>query len=247
MKRLIIYTTIGVALIFSGISRAAYTIDADLSDWGVTPFVNWAAAGTAEWKQTDNKNIYLADAYGEPFDFEAMYFDDDGLNFYAAVVTSYPILGALGLDITGDMTISSHGVVSGLDVVVQPLTGEVLYNPSWTDTTYKEWSDGWQGSPYFASGGTLLGTATVAIKNYPGMENGTYIMELSIPRSIFSGYGNIDNIGDLLSLHITEWCGNDSINLTGIISNNVIPAPAAILLGGLGVGVVGWLRRRHML
>ena len=135
MKRLIIYTTIGVALIFSGISRVGYTIDADLSDWGVTPFVNWVPNGTADWTQTDNQNTYDAQAYGEPFDFEAMYFDDDEQNFYVALVSSFNLkdatkIGVLGLDITGNASISPHGIVSGLDIAIPLNSGDVLYSPS---------------------------------------------------------------------------------------------------------------------
>ena len=64
-------------LLQAPVCLAAYVIDADLSDWGVTPFVNWLPVGTADHNETDNVNLYGAMGYSEYYDFEALYFDDD--------------------------------------------------------------------------------------------------------------------------------------------------------------------------
>ena len=196
---------------------AAYVIDADLSDWGVTPFVNWVPAGTADFNETDNANLYGAMGYSEYYDYEALYFDDDAQNFYFAIVTSHNIDGDLGIDLDNNFTLSTHGIMSGLEYAVRigSGSGEVVANPTWSKTTYHQWPDGWQGTPHQASGGTILGLATVAIKHYAAMEQGTYIVEISVPRHFFP---YCYTPGHPVTSHHTMWCGNDSINLTGDIA-----------------------------
>jgi hypothetical protein len=130
MKRLIAICIIfGLSLGFAAKSRAAYTIDADLSDWGVTPFSDWIPCScSVDYIVTNNVNTYNVHGYTEKFDFEAFYFDNDIANFYFAIVSSYPMGtgesgGDLGLDFDNDHTISTHGVVTGLDHAIRICTG----------------------------------------------------------------------------------------------------------------------------
>jgi hypothetical protein len=123
--------------------------------------------------------------------------------------------------------------------------GQVVYNPTWARTQLTDWADGWQGSPYKAEGGTVIGSASVAISYDSEMEGGTYILEAAVPRNLFPGGGG--DIGDLVGAHLTIWCGNDSINLVGDLDTTSVPVPGAVVLGSLGIGLVARLRRHRIL
>ncbi len=56
-----------------------------------------------------------------------------------------------------------------------------------------------------------------------------------------------DNLISKIQLNISGFPGSDFAINDISLGTAAVPAPAAMLLVGLGSGIVGWLRRRKML
>jgi hypothetical protein len=261
MKRFLTICVVLILGLCAG-SRAGYVIDGTLSDWGVTPFADWVpSSSSADYIQMDDQPFPTnVGGFTEPYDFEAIYFDDDLDNLYFAVVTSCkwydpvddPRIGDLGLDLDGIWSAGpGRGQILGLEYAIRLVggTGSVVKDPVWLDTiasgVYAHQNSPWMVDP--DSNHVTVGLAAIAhtgdfFEPPPYVsEDSTYswttIIEGKVARSLLPVLKSQDKV----VLHITPLCGNDAINLIGYVD---IPEPATILFVGLGMSLAPLLRRQ---
>ncbi len=255
IKNIIIATSIAL----SAAGAQAYTIDGDISDWGVT-----ATGQASDW--TPNVGVYSAvsdegtwglapgaGGGGQAFDAEAIYLDYDSTYLYYAVVTgrqqsetSLPS-GDIAFDFnnngTSELGIETRGN-NGYS------TGDLVQVSSWS-----------LGNPYPQSGvaeilsGSTQTNTDFAYSTTPTQNIGQfttngyedhYIMEGRIALSEFSLYA-----GQNFTVHWTMGCGNDEIHLSpGFTipnSGNSVPLPATSwMFGAALIGLVGLRRKQKM-
>jgi hypothetical protein len=194
-----------------------------------------------------NNKDYQQPAGGEPYDLEAVYFDDDNTNMYLAIVTSISPtttswkLGDIALDInrndgkSGDAAYE-YGIVTLANGSNN--AGTILKNPIWSDPDPKEFTD---NGPFTCSGGTVVGTGTLVYNQVSGAQEkvikktaagnttvltDNYVVEVRIPKSAI-GY---PTAGQMSNLHLTIGCGNDLIELTPVQFKTNIPEFPTIVL-----------------
>ena len=151
---------------------------------------------------------------------------------------------------------------SSVTSVASPLGGTVDFDATLAHVTvgsgWATWSHGYTGDVYyFANGVTLtLPSQTVAFYLYAEpdpfaiysitatTDDGTFVTQDVDGSGGAAGYGFYGTAGSsIASIKITS-----DVELgTGEFGIAAIPAPGAILLGGIGAGLVGWLRRRRTL
>jgi hypothetical protein len=222
------------ALFSLGLPVSAYTIDGDLSDWGVTPFTSWAPSSpTADytednWAHGSDIGSGSMPSGGETFDLEAIYFDDDGAlasngsesvngKAYFAVVTSMPpapvwsagyTMGDLALDIDNDGSYE-YGIK-----ILGSGRGMVCHNPKWK--LAPDMGGSGTGYPYeFSCDGptsNVTGYADVAYVRSAVNESSvpaTYVIEIGVWKSFLGSPAQYQMSETDVSLS----CGNDLIQI----------------------------------
>lgn len=261
--RLAVLVTAGVVLGASGAYASAQVdgivVDGHLNtDWGVD-YNNLYASSQGVWYEEDSNAYYVEPGYGgEDYDVEAMYGGIDitgGTSIFAAMITGFDLEGEgvnyvgdlfidFGLDNTWDLAFDLSSQVGGSIAVYGALGG-------FTDAQIiapggEAGVPGYpQSSPFEldTTGLTALGTGQFAYSaDEAGTNNNVYEFGLNM-----AGYSAtwldelfVNTGGQGFRIHWTMSCGNDA----GDLEVPPVPAPPAVALGLLGLGLVGVVRRR---
>jgi hypothetical protein len=233
-----------------GVSHAqALTIDvsdSSLLDWGVTPVTDWdpdtPSDGYLYHTVEDQTGYFLYPGFGgQDFDAEALYTYHNDTDFYFALVTGFRPEGRQGYA-PGDLAIDfgSDGTYEfGIETTGNNgLTKGALYSGITWGKGLKNWGK-WNGIN--ANFNDYLGYPTEiesatdteytpAFQNlyYTAYDSDRYIIEGVIPHSYFEDYWEHAAI---FTVHWTETCGNDVIELDG----KVTPEPATFAMMILGL------------
>ena len=262
--------SLAIAAVAGTGTAQAYTVDGNLSDWGVT-----TTGSASDWNpnsgvyyttedQTGSSGTYLNPGYGgQVYDAEAIYVDFDSNYMYYAVVTGLPETGVtypsgdisfdfgqngiyeMGIEVLGD-----NGFTSGSLYEVASTQAEQDNNWSHAAFVQHQASD-----PVDILAGTLVSSGDLIYGDSQGTNDtpitnlgqyasdGHYVIEGRVALAGFSSY-----VGDTFNVHWTMKCGNDAIILSSVeMPSTGVPLPGTIALFGvamLGMGAAARRRRQ---
>ncbi len=263
MKLKNILMTSSILFALSGTANAAFTIDGDLSDWGVSQNGNandWTPNAGIFHTIEDQHSSFLSPGYGgQAYDAEALYAYKDDQNVYVGLATGHnpetaqnPSANSYGAgDFAFDFGINGQyemgiNVKPGWDTF--GVEAGVYHNVAWDEGL---WADntvpGYVKSEHPTSilSGDLLGTALLVISDaqtgYGEWTNDVhYFYEFSVSLDLLrlAGWN-----GESFNIHWTQNCANDSILVDPPAD---VPEPGSLMLLMIGMtGIIG-IRKKSL-